>query len=111
MLSMKTLKVDVEVRKQYVVSLHGTPLGTFEEMERMAEMKLLKNEKGEQLVLDFPSDFSAVMSAIIGTKENPQSEATVMKLAPTLMDDIQKIVDANTTAPETSPEGDKKDAE
>ena len=98
--NMKSLKVEVKVEHLFHVRIHGELIGTFTEKDEMCGMKLLHEVGCEhQLVLDFPTNFEKVMSALVKGDGAP-FEATVMKVAPPIADRMKEAIDANTKAPE-----------
>ena len=110
MKTMKFLKVDVKVRKQFVVTLHGEPIGVFEEKAEMAGMKLLSDiGKGSSLVLDFPIDIIGMLSGISNGGGNSKFEATVVKLSSDLMVAIREAIDNNTEVKKTVKKDKDKD--
>ena len=83
-------KVQVRIEKRYVVSFGGVELqGSFKEVNHMAGMKLLLNEKKQQIVLDFPPDsgLNELLANVLGSEET--IEANIVKASPDLFAELK----------------------
>ena len=85
-------KVQVQIEKRYVLSIDGAELsGRFKEINQMAGMRLLQNEKGKQIVLDFPagSDINEVLASVLGDGE--KMDASIVKASLDLLAEFEKV--------------------
>lgn len=90
-------KVKIRVEKRYVISVGNIELpGRFIEVSEMAGMKLFKDEKGKQIVLDFPPDsaMEELLASVLDNKE--EIEANVVKASLDLFAELKKSVKKET---------------
>lgn len=95
-------KVQVQIEKRYVISFNGNELpGRFKEINQMAGMRLLQDEKGKQIVLDFPpdSDISELLASVLGDGET--MDASIVKASPDLVAELKSVKKENTDAGRT----------
>lgn len=88
-------KLQVRIERRYVVSVMGEDLGSFKECGEMAGLRHLKDDKGRQIILDFPSD-SGIHSVIDEVLGNESFDAGLIKASPTVLEELRQIVSHNT---------------
>ena len=102
-------KLQVRVERRYIVSVLGEDIGSFKECGEMAGLRHLKDDKGRQIILDFPPD-SGIHSMIDEVLGSETFDAGLVKASPTVLDVLRQIVAHNTKA-EESEDGRHTDSE
>jgi hypothetical protein len=92
---MQSPKASIRVERRYVFSVAGMELkGRFREVETMAGMKLLKDDKGQQVVIDTSDNFfEEIMAQFLGEEEKTLVSVGIIKASPSMLDEMKEAIE------------------